>query len=47
MRDLKGKKISRHSSKLNKSSQSLTRDNDEGNLPAIEGAIRISLDRSS
>jgi hypothetical protein len=47
MRDLKARKIIRHSSKLNNSSQSLTRDNDEGNLPAIEGAIRISLDHSS
>ena len=47
MEDLKGRNPSKHPSKLSKSSNFLPKDEDEGNLPSIDGAIRISLEISS
>jgi hypothetical protein len=47
LEDFKVMNLSKHPPKLSKSSNSLPKDEDEGNLPPIDGAIKISLERSS
>jgi hypothetical protein len=47
LQDLKGRNLNRHPSKLTRSSHTSPKDEEGVNLPPIDGAVRISHDRSS